>query len=184
MLEMDRRVAVLEIYRRVTSPQDIKCQISEQQQSADFANSILVVHNRERAAVSIPPLKWSDSLANEAKIWAEHLATSMRPPFSQTRVRTLQALTRLRGYQPQVRDRNYGPPKRVGLLRRDPSRMRICILSAITSRWSHLPRPTSDAGPRVVVVIHTAFWSAATTVACFRRSRTYHRSCQGQPGRS
>jgi uncharacterized protein YkwD len=43
---------------------------------SDLADAILTVHNRERAAVSIPPLKWSDSLANEAKTWAEHLATT------------------------------------------------------------------------------------------------------------
>jgi uncharacterized protein YkwD len=43
---------------------------------ADFVNSILAVHNRERAAVSIPPLVWSDELAAGAKTWAEHLATT------------------------------------------------------------------------------------------------------------
>ena len=43
---------------------------------SDLANTILDVHNRERAAVSIPPLKWSDSLAAESKTWAEHLATT------------------------------------------------------------------------------------------------------------
>jgi uncharacterized protein YkwD len=42
---------------------------------ADLANSILAVHNRERAAVGVPPLVWSDKLAADAKPWAEHLAT-------------------------------------------------------------------------------------------------------------
>jgi uncharacterized protein YkwD len=44
--------------------------------SADWANSILTVHNSERAAVGVPPLVWSDSLAASAQTWAEHLATS------------------------------------------------------------------------------------------------------------
>jgi uncharacterized protein YkwD len=44
--------------------------------TADIANTILDIHNRERAAHSIPPLKWSDELAAEAKTWAEHLATT------------------------------------------------------------------------------------------------------------
>jgi pathogenesis-related protein 1 len=43
--------------------------------SADWANSILAVHNSERAAVGVPPLVWSDTLAASAQAWAEHLAT-------------------------------------------------------------------------------------------------------------
>src|SRR5215212_4534056 len=43
--------------------------------NADWANSILAVHNSERAAVGVPPLVWSDSLAASAQAWAEHLAT-------------------------------------------------------------------------------------------------------------
>jgi uncharacterized protein YkwD len=41
-----------------------------------LANSILAVHNSERAAVGVPPLLWSDKLAADAKPWAEHLATT------------------------------------------------------------------------------------------------------------
>ena len=44
--------------------------------SADWANSILAVHNSERAAVGVPPLVWSDSLAAGAQAWAEHIATT------------------------------------------------------------------------------------------------------------
>jgi Cysteine-rich secretory protein family len=46
---------------------------------SDLANTVLAVHNRERAAVGVPPvdpLVWSDKLAADAKIWAEHLATT------------------------------------------------------------------------------------------------------------
>jgi uncharacterized protein YkwD len=44
--------------------------------TADFVNSILSVHNSERAAHSIPALVWSKELAAEAKTWAEHIATT------------------------------------------------------------------------------------------------------------
>src|SRR5918997_3874783 len=44
--------------------------------SADWANSILAVHNSERAAVGVPPLVWSDSLAAGAQAWAEHLVAT------------------------------------------------------------------------------------------------------------
>jgi uncharacterized protein YkwD len=40
----------------------------------DFVNSILAVHNGERAAVGVPPLVWSDSLAAGAQAWAEYQA--------------------------------------------------------------------------------------------------------------
>jgi uncharacterized protein YkwD len=39
-----------------------------------LANTILEIHNHERTAVGSPALKWSDSLAADAKSWAEHLA--------------------------------------------------------------------------------------------------------------
>jgi uncharacterized protein YkwD len=44
--------------------------------SADFVNTILAVHNSERAAVGVPPLVWNDTLAAGAKAWAENLAAT------------------------------------------------------------------------------------------------------------
>jgi uncharacterized protein YkwD len=41
---------------------------------ADFINTILEIHNRERAAVGSPPLVWSDKLAASAQTWAEQQA--------------------------------------------------------------------------------------------------------------
>jgi uncharacterized protein YkwD len=46
----------------------------QENNNTDFVNSILAIHNRERAVVGVPPLVWSDSLAAGAKDWAEHLA--------------------------------------------------------------------------------------------------------------
>ena len=43
--------------------------------AADFINTILGIHNRERADVGVQPLSWSDSLAASAQSWAEHMAT-------------------------------------------------------------------------------------------------------------
>jgi uncharacterized protein YkwD len=39
------------------------------------ADTILKMHNDERAAVGSPALTWSDSLAADAKNWADHLVT-------------------------------------------------------------------------------------------------------------
>jgi hypothetical protein len=41
-----------------------------------FDAQILALHNQERAAVGVPPLIWSDALADDAKGWAKHLAQS------------------------------------------------------------------------------------------------------------
>jgi len=42
---------------------------------SDIANTILKMHNDERNAVRSPALTWSDSLAADAKSWADHLVT-------------------------------------------------------------------------------------------------------------
>jgi uncharacterized protein YkwD len=52
----------------------------------DFSARILAAHNAERAAVSVPPLVWSDSLAADAAVWAKQLAATGKfghsPPAS------------------------------------------------------------------------------------------------------
>jgi len=45
-------------------------------QGGDLVNSILTVHNDERAAVGVPPLVWSNDLASGAQTWAQNLATT------------------------------------------------------------------------------------------------------------
>jgi pathogenesis-related protein 1 len=49
-------------------------QISHAQSDANFQNTILEIHNRERAAVGVPALVWSDELAAGAQTWADHVA--------------------------------------------------------------------------------------------------------------
>ncbi|MBN8807284.1 MAG: SCP-like extracellular [Sphingomonas sp.] len=41
-----------------------------------FDARILAAHNRERAALGIAPLRWDQSLAADAAIWARHLAAT------------------------------------------------------------------------------------------------------------
>ena len=42
-------------------------------QGEDLVNSILTVHNQERAEVGVPPLTWSDKLAASAQTWADQM---------------------------------------------------------------------------------------------------------------
>jgi uncharacterized protein YkwD len=42
--------------------------------AADFDDTILAAHNAERAAVGVPPVTWSSTLAAHAATWAKHLA--------------------------------------------------------------------------------------------------------------
>ena len=44
-------------------------------QSDKGMQAVLNIHNDERKAVGNQPLTWSDSLAAEAKSWADHLTT-------------------------------------------------------------------------------------------------------------
>jgi hypothetical protein len=50
-------------------------QISYAQGNSDIKDAILSIHNRERTAVDLPSLSWSDSLAANAKNWADHIAS-------------------------------------------------------------------------------------------------------------
>lgn len=45
-------------------------------QGVDFAQSVLAVHNQERALVGVSPLAWNDALAAGAQTWAGHMATT------------------------------------------------------------------------------------------------------------
>jgi uncharacterized protein YkwD len=49
-------------------------QLSHAQPNQDM-QAVLDVHNRERAAVTFPPVTWSNSLAADSQSWANHLAT-------------------------------------------------------------------------------------------------------------
>jgi pathogenesis-related protein 1 len=40
-----------------------------------FINTMLEIHNRERAAVGVPPVTWSDSLATDAQAWADYIVS-------------------------------------------------------------------------------------------------------------
>ena len=51
-------------------------QVSYAQTNQELANEILVVHNRERALVNVPPLTWNDNLAAGAQTWAQHISTT------------------------------------------------------------------------------------------------------------
>lgn len=44
--------------------------------NANFENRLVAAHNRERAALGVPPLEWDEQLATGAKTWADHLATA------------------------------------------------------------------------------------------------------------
>ena len=45
-------------------------------QGEDLVNSILTVHNQERALVGVQPLTWSNSLADGAQTWANQMETT------------------------------------------------------------------------------------------------------------
>lgn len=42
----------------------------------DMQDQVLAVHNAERAEVGAAPLTWSDKLAADAQVWADHLAST------------------------------------------------------------------------------------------------------------
>ena len=43
---------------------------------ANFDSRLIAAHNRERAALGVPPLSWDEQLAAGARDWAQHLAAA------------------------------------------------------------------------------------------------------------
>jgi hypothetical protein len=41
-----------------------------------FVDDIVTTHNQYRAEIDLPPLTWSETLAEQAQEWADHLATN------------------------------------------------------------------------------------------------------------
>lgn len=50
-------------------------QISYSQLSSADQDAILSLHNAEREQVGVPAISWSDSVANDAQNWANHVAS-------------------------------------------------------------------------------------------------------------
>ncbi len=53
----------------------VMVQLSYAQSNNDLENDMLNIHNNERAAVEVPPVTWSSSLAADSQSWADHLTT-------------------------------------------------------------------------------------------------------------
>ena len=68
-------IMILATLAIVTVPSSL-LQVSHAQSNQDLANKILEVHNKERAAVRVEPLTWSDSIAATAQTWAQQIATT------------------------------------------------------------------------------------------------------------
>ena len=47
-----------------------------QSRTAHFDDRVLLMHNQERQALFLPPLRWDDALASRAQAWADHLAAT------------------------------------------------------------------------------------------------------------
>lgn len=46
--------------------------------STNFSQRLLAAHNRERATLALPPMRWDAGLAASAQRWADHLAATGR----------------------------------------------------------------------------------------------------------
>ena len=137
---------------------------------SDLANSILALHNSERAAVGVPALVWSDKLAADAKPWAEHLATSGEFVHDTNRGNVGENIA---GFFSGVSAPGEGQSKWVDEKKDwNGGRVPPGKCAVITRRWSGETRKRSVARPPKVVVMHSVFWCAATA----RRATTRGRS--------
>jgi pathogenesis-related protein 1 len=59
----------------VQSSSMLQISYAQSRLDATSQNTILDIHNRERAAVGVPPVTWSDSLATDAQAWADYIVS-------------------------------------------------------------------------------------------------------------
>jgi pathogenesis-related protein 1 len=72
--------SVILVTAAILTVQSSMIQSSYAQLDAASQNAILDIHNRERTAVGVPPVTWSNSLATDAQNWAQYLASlNLRP---------------------------------------------------------------------------------------------------------
>jgi hypothetical protein len=68
-------IALLTTAAILTMQSPSMLQISYAQLDATQRQTILDIHNRERVAVGVQPLTWSDTLANSAQSWANNIVS-------------------------------------------------------------------------------------------------------------
>ena len=132
-------------------------------QGADFENTILDIHNQERAAVNVPALSWSSSLASNAQSWANQLLAEGKFEHSSDTSygENIAQLSRINP-NPNVIDlsKRYkrGSMKRIFIM---VNQLLLTILcsSVITPRWSGNPQLRLVAGWPVILI--RTFWSVS-----------------------
>ena len=73
--KVSKEVALILVMTAFLTVLSSAVQLSHAQANTDLENSMLNIHNQERAAVGVPPLTWSNSLAADSQSWANHLTT-------------------------------------------------------------------------------------------------------------
>jgi hypothetical protein len=73
--KVSKEITLIFVMMTILTALSLVVQISYAQSDTDLENAMLNIHNNERAAVGVPPLIWSSSLAADSQSWANHLKT-------------------------------------------------------------------------------------------------------------
>jgi hypothetical protein len=122
--------------------------------SADFVNTILAVHNRERAAVGVPPLVWNDTLAAGAKAWAENLAANGKFEHST-------CCGAFRDYGESIA--GFDPSQGVSA---PENGMMLWIAEKNNYHGGPIPPDTPGSGPQAIGHYTQMVWRNTTSVGC------------------
>ena len=130
---------------------------NEQLQNVDLENTILNIHNQERAAVNVPTLSWSSSLASNAQSWADQLLAEGKFEHSPDTSygENIAQLSRINPNPNEIdlilRWYNRGSMKRIHMMVNQLLMIILCS-SVITRRWSGNPLLKLVAGWPVILV--------------------------------
>jgi len=68
-------ISIIFILTAILMVPSLVLQISFAQTDADLENTVIEIHNRERAEVGVPDITWSSDLAADAQKYADYLTT-------------------------------------------------------------------------------------------------------------
>ena len=124
---------------------------SQPSRSQDLSTRLLVAHNRERASVRVPPLRWDPALARAAALYAPQLAALQRLEHSPRSSRPGQSENLWMGSAGR-----YSPEQMVGSWAREKAWFRPGIFPNVstTANWMDVSHYTQ------------MIWPTTTSVGC------------------
>lgn len=156
-------ITVILVTAAILTVQSSMLQVSHAQLDATSQNTILTMHNQERAAVGVAPLTWSDTVAASAQSWANHIVSLNLGP---------------QGFPPHAPwDQRSGQGENLAWGTKGAFPVATFVQGWASEKSNYVPGTPIDAslsGPNGVYGHYTQMvWSTTTQIGCALASDAY-----------